>query len=176
MIYISHRRGAKARQKAKGAKAMDEFSIIPFEREHVGPVIAFEEELRLQEPDTYYWEPDEEYRRALLRSFEDERFNTAVSFIAVRGGRVIGRIDASLISSRSDAMCCSAYLDWICVLKSERHTGAARALLAALRAELRARNVSLLIALMANNDEAQRFYRAVDGASIHDEGIWIDIR
>ena len=157
-------------------KAMDEYSIIPFEKEHVGLVIAFEKELRVQEPDTYYWEPDEEYRPALLRSFTDERFNTAVSFIAVKGGRVIGRIDASLIASRSDAVCCSAYLDWICVLKSERHTGVAQALLDALRAELKARNVSLLIALMANNDEAQRFYRAVEGASIHDEGIWIDIR
>nr|WP_297703955.1 hypothetical protein [uncultured Butyrivibrio sp.] len=41
--------------------------------------------------------------------------------------------------------------------------------------ELKAKNVSLLIALMANNDEAQRFYKSVEGASIHDQGIWMDI-
>ena len=44
-----------------------------------------------------------------------------------------------------------------------------------LRKELKTKNVSLLIALMANNDEAQRFYKSVEGASIHDQGIWMDI-
>ena len=34
----------------------------------------------------------------------------------------------------------------------------------------------MLIALMAGNDEAQRFYRSVEGASIHDTGIWMEIQ
>ena len=67
------------------------------------------------------------------------------------------------------------YLDWICVLKNERHNKVAQALLDTLRKELKTKNVSLLIALMANNDEAQRFYNSVEGASIHDQGIWMDI-
>ena len=154
---------------------MNDFEIIPFEEKHIEMVLEYEKELRRQEPDTYYWEPDENYKNALVSSFSDDRFNTAVSFIAVRCEKVIGRIDASLIASRSDAACCSAYLDWICVLKSERHKKVAQALLNALRTELKARNVTLLIALMANNDEAQRFYKSVEGASIHDQGIWIDI-
>ena len=29
---------------------------------------------------------------------------------------------------------------------------------------------------MANNEEAQRFYRNVEDASIHDTGIWIEIK
>jgi hypothetical protein len=33
--------------------------------------------------------------------------------------RVIGRVDASLISSRSDAFCFSACMDWICAQKYE---------------------------------------------------------
>lgn len=144
-------------------------------REDVGKVIEFERELRRQEPDTYYWKPDEEYENQLERSFDDPRFNTAMSFIALRDGRVIGRIDASLISSRSDAACLSAYLDWICVLKSERHNKVAQTLLGALRAECKERGALLLIALMANNPEAQSFYKNVSGASIHDTGIWIDI-
>jgi len=32
-----------------------------------------------------------------------------------------------------------------------------------------------LIALMAENDEAQRFYKNVKNASVHDTGIWINI-
>lgn len=152
------------------------FEIKKFEKEDIRKVIAFEQELRKQEPDTYYWEPDETYARQLEQSFDDPRFNTALSFIAMKGSRVIGRIDASLIASRSDASCFSAYLDWICVLKSERHHQVAQALLRALKAECRARGAGLLIALMANNEEAQRFYRNVEDASIHDTGIWIDIK
>ena len=146
--------------------------IKEFTREDIPSVIAFEKELRRQEPDTYFWEPDEEYSRQLERSFADERFNTAVSLLAVKDGTVIGRIDASLISSRSDASCFSAYLDWICVLKSERHRQTAQRLLDALRNELKQRSVGLLIALMANNE---RFYHGVKDAAIHDTGIWMDV-
>ncbi len=151
------------------------FMIKPLEKTDVPLVIGFELELRRQEPDTYFWEPDESYKAQLEQSFDDERFNNAMSFIAVRDGKVIGRIDASVISSRSDAACASAYLDWICVLKSGRHFGVARELLNALRAECKERGVSVLIALAASNDEAQRFYKSVENASMHDTGIWIDI-
>lgn len=149
--------------------------IAEFTADHVDQTIEFEKRLREEEPDTYTWEPDEEYRSALQRSFADARFQNALSYLAIRDGRVVGRIDASLIASRSDAVCCSAYLDWICVLKSERHSGTAQRLLETLRRELRSRNVSVLIALMAGNEEAQRFYRSVKDAQIRDEGIWIDI-
>ncbi|MBR7174361.1 MAG: GNAT family N-acetyltransferase [Clostridia bacterium] len=152
------------------------FSIKRLEKDDVHKVIAFELELRKQEPDTYYWEPDEAYRRQLEASFDNARFNTSMSFIAVEEDQVIGRIDASVIASRSDASCCSAYLDWICVLKSERHRKVAQALLTALRTECKAQGVGMLIALMAGNDEAQRFYRSVEGASIHDTGIWMEIQ
>ena len=150
--------------------------IKALEKADVGKLIAFERELREQEPDTYFWEPDEAYEKQLENSFDDPRFNTAISYIALRDGRVIGRIDASAIASRSDASCFGVYLDWICVLKSERHLGVAQALLEALRSECKKRGAGLLIALVANNDEAQRFYKSVEGASIHDTGIWIDIQ
>ena len=152
------------------------FTIKEFEKADIDRVIVFERELRKEEPDTYYWEPDETYRKQLEQSFEDERFNTALSFIAVKEDKVIGRIDASLISSRSDASCYSAYMDWICVLKSERHQKVAQVLLKALREKCKEQGVGVLIALMANNDEAQSFYKSVENASTHDTGIWIEIK
>lgn len=152
------------------------FKIKEFEKDDIDKVIAFENELRKQEPDTYYWEPNETYRKQLEQSFEDQRFKTSMSFIAVKENKVIGRIDASLISSRSDASCFSAYLDWICVLKSERHHRVAQALLDALIEKCKVEGVGVLIALMANNDEAQRFYKNVENSSMHDTGIWIDIQ
>ena len=168
--------GIISSRKKSGIRRGIMFTIKEFEKDDIGRVIDFERELRKQEPDTYYWEPDETYRRQLEQSFEDERFNTALSFIAVKDNRVIGRIDASLISSRSDASCYSAYMDWICVLKSERHRKVAQALLDALREKCRKQGVGVLIALMANNDEAQSFYKSVENASMHDTGIWIEIR
>ena len=150
--------------------------IKKFEKKDIDRIIVFEKELRRQEPDTYFWEPDETYKRQLEQSFSDQRFNTALSFVAVKEDKVIGRIDASLISSRSDASCFSAYLDWICVLKSERHNKVAQKLLNALREECKRQGAGVLIALMANNDEAQKFYRSIEDASIHDTGIWIDIK
>lgn len=152
------------------------FEIKEFQREDIDRVIEFEKELRLQEPDTYYWDPDGSYKKQLEQSFADPRFNTAISLIAVKENKVIGRIDASLISSRSDAACYSAYMDWICVLKSERHNKVAQSLLNALRDECKNQGVGVLIALMANNAEAQSFYKGVENASIHDTGIWIDIK
>lgn len=150
--------------------------IKKFEKNDIDRIIVFEKEVRRQEPDTYFWEPDDNYKRQLEQSFSDQRFNTALSFVAVKEDKVIGRIDASLISSRSDASCFSAYLDWICVLKSERHNKVAQKLLNALREECKKQGAGVLIALMANNDEAQKFYRSVEDASIHDTGIWIDIK
>ena len=79
------------------------FEIKSLEKDDIQKVIDFEWELRKQEPDTYYWEPDETYARQLEMSFDDPRFNTAMSFIAFSDNKVIGRIDATLLSSRSDA-------------------------------------------------------------------------
>ena len=44
-----------------------------------------------------------------------------------------------------------------------------------IREETMIAAVSLLIALTAQNEEAQSFYRKVEHASMHDTGIWIDI-
>lgn len=61
------------------------------------------------------------------------------------------------------------------MLKSERHHKVAQALLNVLREKCREQDVGVLIALTANNDEAQNFYKSVENASMHDTGIWIDI-
>ena len=152
-----------------------EACVVPFTVEYVDKVIEYENQLRIEEPDTYYWEPDEEYRNNLAESFSDARFINALSFLTLENGKVIGRIDATIISSRADADCSTAYLDWISVLKSKRHGKIAQKMLATLQAVLKDKNIHLLIALMAGNDEAQRFYKSVEGASIHDQGIWMDI-
>ncbi len=102
------------------------------------------------------------------------RFSNAISLPACESGQVIGRIDGAILASRFDGSV-NGYLDWICMVKSIRHAGTAQALLAELRRQMKQAGASQLIALMAANEDTQRFYRAVEGANIHDEGIWIDL-
>ena len=147
--------------------------IKPYTAERIDDVIAFELQLRKEE-SFWGWEIDDAYVDAVKKSFQDGRFDHSVSLLAYREGKVVGRIDSSLICSHFDGSV-KAYLDWICVLKSERHVGVAQALLDALRNTLRTMyGVDTLIALMAQNEEAQRFYRRVERALIRDEGIWMD--
>ena len=147
--------------------------IRPYTKERIPEVLRFERDLRAEE-DFWGWEIDDAYIAAITKSFEDPAFENSISLLAYLDGRVIGRIDSTLICSHFDGSV-KAYLDWICVLKSCRHHGAAQALMSALRIELKHRGADTLIGLIAANEEAQRFYRALPGALIRDEGIWIDL-
>lgn len=148
--------------------------ILEYTQDRISDVLEFERNLRKEE-DFWGWEIDEAYQETVQASFEDPRFRNAVSYLAYVDGRVVGRIDASLITSRFCGQV-RAYLDWICVLKSCRHMGVAQALMAHLRRELKNTwYAEELVGLIAANPEAQRFYRSLDDALIRDEGIWIDL-
>ncbi len=120
--------------------------IERYTAERIADALAFENELRKQEP-YFTWDIGEKYQRDVKNSFESPQFDGSIK----------------------------AYLDWICVLPSHRHSGTAQMLMQSLREALKERGVGTLIGLMAENDEAQRFYRAMENALIRDEGIWIDI-
>lgn len=152
---------------------MNHLRIVPYTRERIEDVLRFERRLR-EEESFWGWEIDEAYTAAVGRSFQDARFANALSLLAYAGGQVAGRIDSTLICSRFDGSV-KAYLDWICVLKSQRHRGVAQALMAELRRRLRDAGADTLVGLIASNPEAQRFYRSLEGAKIQDEGIWIDL-
>lgn len=148
--------------------------VKPYTEEAIPDVLAFEKELRAEE-DFWGWEIDAAYINRVTDSFRDKRFSNSISLLAYQNERVIGRIDAVLIPSHFDGSI-KAYLDWICVLKSCRHKGAAQKLLSTLRENLKAQQVDTLIALTASNEEAQRFYQAVPDSVMRDIGIWIDIK
>ena len=148
--------------------------IREFTRERLEDVLAFERALRAEE-DFWGWEIDDAYIAAVSASFDDPDFSNSVTLLAYMDGKVVGRIDSAIICSRFDGGR-NAYLDWLCVIKSYRHRGVAQAMMKALREELKARGVHVLIALTAANSEAQRFYRALPNAELGDEGIRIEIQ
>lgn len=147
--------------------------IRRYTKERMDDVIAFERNLRKEE-SFWGWEIDEKYIADVTRSFENSAFDHSVSLLAYMDGKVVGRIDSTMICSHFDGST-KAYLDWICVLKSYRHKGVAQCLMDNLRKELKQQGVDTLIGLIAANEEAQRFYRSMKNAKIRDEGIWIDV-
>lgn len=147
--------------------------IRQFTVDRIPDVLQFERDLRAEE-NFWGWEIDEKYIADVTRSFDDPAFANSLSLLAYMDGKVVGRIDSSMICSHFDGST-KAYLDWICVIKSYRHNGVAQALLEALRKELKARGIDTLIGLIASNEDAQRFYRNLPNSEIKDEGIWIDL-
>lgn len=152
----------------------EEIKIEVYTRERIPDVLGFEKQLRVEE-DFWGWEIDDAYLKSVTDSFEDSRFKNAISLLAYMDGQVVGRIDVVRIPSYFDGSV-KAYLDWICVLKSARHKGVAQALMNEMRSRLKSEGIDTLIALTASNDEAQSFYKAVPDSSMHDTGIWIDIK
>ncbi|MBQ6817311.1 MAG: GNAT family N-acetyltransferase [Bacilli bacterium] len=150
-----------------------EIIIEKYTKERIDDVIQFELDLRKEE-SFWGWEINDEYIQSVKNSFENEAFNHSISLLAYVDNKVVGRIDSSMIYSHFDGSI-KAYLDWICVIKSYRHYGVAQSLMSELRKQLKNEGVNTLVALIASNDEAQRFYRSLENAEIRDEGIWIDL-
>ena len=151
-----------------------QLEIRPYTKERIKDVIQFESDLR-EEENFWGWEIDDEYKKNVISSFENESFSDSISLLDYADHKVVGRIDSSMIKSHFDGST-KAYLDWICVIKSYRHRGVAQALLSELRRELKERNISTLIALTASNEEAQKFYKSIPDSEMKDIGIWIDIK
>lgn len=148
--------------------------IKEYTYDRIPDVIQFERELRTEE-DFWGWAIDEDYEKAVRDSFSDPRFGNSISFLCYIDGKVVGRIEASLVCTHFCGTV-NAYLDWICVLKSHRHKGVAQALMAHLRKELKDKHGAVTLSgLIASNEDAQRFYRSLERSEIKDEGIWIDM-
>ena len=150
-----------------------EIIIEKYTKERIDDVIQFELDLRKEE-NFWGWEINDEYIQSVKDSFENEAFNHSISLLAYVDNKVVGRIDSSMIYSHFDGSI-KAYLDWICVIKSYRHYGVAQSLMKELRKQLKNDGVDTLVALIASNEEAQRFYRSLEYSEIRDEGIWIDL-
>lgn len=150
-----------------------DLKICEYTKDRLADAIDFELRLRKEEED-WGWEIDAAYIDAVTKSFEDRAFENSLSLLAYAEGKVIGRIDSAMVASRFDGSL-KAYLDWICVVKSYRHRGVAQGLMRELRARLKEKGANTLMGLIAKNEGAQRFYRALEQTKIDDEGIWIDL-
>lgn len=149
--------------------------IKDYTKECIKDVLDFENELRIQEPNTYFWDIDDKYILNVTNSFSNEIINqSSISLLAYENEKVIGRIDASLIATRFDGTIYEAYSNWICVLKNKRHQGVGQLLIHSLLDVLKDKSIDMLIILTAENEEATRFYNSI-GESHSYQGITIKI-
>lgn len=147
--------------------------IQTYTKDKIADVLNFERNLRKEE-DFWGWEFNPAYVSAVEKSFDDKSFGDSISLLAYIDDSVVGRSDASLIANHFDGSK-KAYLDWICVIKSQRHQGIAQQLLESLQKILKDRQIDTLIVLTAADEKAQRFYKSVPNSVMRDIGIWIDI-
>ncbi|MDO5330835.1 MAG: hypothetical protein Q4F15_05405 [Bacillota bacterium] len=98
-----------------------DITVRRYDKTLVDDVVTFELSLR-EEEDFWGWEIGDTYIKNVRESFDDPSFDGSVSLLAYVDGKVVGRIDSSLIRSHFDGST-KAYLDWICVLKSPSPQG-----------------------------------------------------
>ena len=170
---LEQHKKTKKEETTRNAVTVD-IKVVPFTIDRFDDVIRFENDLRKEE-DFWGWEIDEKYLSAVRDSFSNKSFDDCICLLAYVEGKVVGRIDASMIKTRFDGSV-RAYLDWICVLKSYRHKGVAQSLLKELCNALKERGIASLVGLTAANEEAQKFYRSIPNSFMRDIGIWIDIK
>ena len=75
--------------------------VKPFTRERIPDVLDFEKHLREEEP-FYGWDIGENYICAVERSFDDPAFDTSLSLLAYVDGKVVGRVDSTMIATHFD--------------------------------------------------------------------------
>lgn len=98
-------------------------------------------------------------RRRILDPF----FQKTVSLLAVEAGQVLGRMEYHFYGCIQDGFR-MAYVDWIYVLPEHRHKGVARGLFREFEARCREHNIDQYFLIRAENPDADRFYRAFEGA------------
>ena len=86
-----------------------EIDIKPYTVDRIDDVVDFEHDLREQE-QFWGWEINEEYLKSVRDSFTDDSFRDSISLLAYVDGKVVGRIDSSMIKSHFDGST-KAYLD-----------------------------------------------------------------
>ena len=136
--------------------------------ENIGMLSQLEQDARVSEPDIFIDDFDickfnEEMKKALTNPIYD----SARCMICINDeGRAIGRIDFAIVPSFSFGGNLQVYIDWVYVLKEFRHRGVAQYLFSQMTEYIKDMGISEYFLLMAENSEAQSFYRNLDGADI----------
>ena len=141
--------------------------------ENIDKLIDFERESRETEPDTFIDEFNaDDLKRGTLKALKNPVYSSARCMMCLNDeNRVIGCIDFSVVSSYSFGGNLQVYVDWVYVLKEFRHMGVGQFLFAQMEEYIKKLGVGEYFLFTAENDEAQKFYRNVEGAEIEKKEV-----
>ena len=133
--------------------------------QNLDKLVAFEVAARATEGDIFIdgFDPCV-FEAQTLRALQDENYATTRCLLCLdESDNVIGRLDFALLPSFAFGGELRVYVDWVYVLVAFRHRGVAQLLFKEMEAYVKPMGVTEYFLLMAENDEAQRFYRHVPG-------------
>jgi ribosomal protein S18 acetylase RimI-like enzyme len=131
--------------------------------QNIDLLAAFEQKARATEPDTFINEFSvEQFRADTLKALENPVYSGARCLMCIdESENMVGRLDFTLIPSFAFGGDLRAYVDWVYVLKENRHRGVAQLMFEKMEEYLRDCGIHEFFLISAENDEAQSFYSSM---------------
>jgi len=127
-----------------------------------------EQDARESEPEIFISDFDaDKFEANTKKALQNPLFASARCIMCIsETGQAIGRIDFAIASSFSFDGCMQVYVDWVYVLKEFRHEGVAQFLFTQMERYIKDLGIDEYFLLMADNEEAQKFYYSFKDAEI----------
>lgn len=136
--------------------------------DNVEDYISYLKKALAEEPEMMCTEKVKE--EEIRKSVNDPLFSKSSSLLAYMDGEIAGRIEYHFYGCIQDVYK-MAYVNWLYVMKKYRHQGIARQLFAEFEKDCKSRGIDQYFLLRAENEGAERFYRAFEGAELSDAPI-----
>ena len=119
-----------------------------------------------EEPDMLWVEKIDE--AGIKARINDPFYQNTKSILALDGDDVVGRIEYHFYGCLQDGYR-MAYVDWVYVLPSYRHSGIAQQLFKEFEKDCAANRINQYYLIRATNPGADKFYHSFENAELDDE-------
>jgi len=144
-------------------------NILALTASNIDLLVELERKARISEPEIFLSEFDEDnFLSQTLEALNNPLYAPAKCLMcADEKSGAMGRLDFSIFASFAFGGNVRVYVDWVYVLKEYRHRGVAQLLFEAMENHLKTAGIGEYFLIMAENEEAQSFYRGFKGAVIN---------
>jgi len=141
--------------------------------ENINKLVDFEVQSRVTEAEIFSNNFDKDsFKSKTLKALTNPSYKSCFCLLCFNEHEnVVGRVDFCLLPSLAFGGDLRAYVDWVYVLKEERHKGIAQFLFNKMEEILRQKEAGEYILIVAENKDAQRFYESLKGKQIKQEPV-----
>jgi len=141
--------------------------LLTIENLHL--LVELEQTARISEPDIFVSDFNSAtFEAETAKALNNPTFhpNAKCMMYIDENGKAVGRIDFTVVPSFSFGGNLQVYVDWVYVLKEFRHKGIAQLLFAAMEEYIKGIGIGDYFLIMAENSEADKFYRSIPKVEI----------